>query len=70
MCGQLDFNFNCLEHFNFNFNMACISISIAETRFFGHFHLQFMTNKIMVYGLQRNVCKTSTCLQSLHHHIY
>ena len=48
MCDQFDFNFDCLEYFNFNFNfnMACISIisisiSIVETRFFGHFHLQF-----------------------------
>ena len=45
--GQFDSNFDCLEYFNFNFdfNMPCISIisiwiSIAETQFFGHFHLQ------------------------------
>ena len=40
MCDQFDFNFDCLEYFNFNFNLAaCISIiSIVETRFFGHLH--------------------------------
>ena len=36
MCDPLDFNFDCLEYFYFNFNMACISIIsilIVEKRF-------------------------------------
>ena len=38
MCDQFDFNFACLEYFNFDVaRISIISISIAETRFFGHF---------------------------------
>ena len=66
MCGQL--NFDCLEYFNFDFNVACISIisiSIVETKYFGQFHLQFFEQ--LNNSLQCSVCKTSTCL---HHHAY
>ena len=56
MCGHFDFNFDCLEYFNFNFdfNMTCISIisisiSIVETRFLQSFFIQHSTNKLNHY---------------------
>ena len=50
MCGLFDFNFDYLEYFNSDFNMACISIIsiwIVETRFLAAFIYNLMSNKII-----------------------